>query len=236
MPTSGTYLWDPDLAECVDEAFERCKVDPSTLSLQHILSARRSVNFMLVEWATKDNQDFRVDRIENFALTQGTQNYTIDPDADGRIIDIQQMSLRRAGSDTTMYPMSRQEWLDIPDKDTQGRPNRFFADKRQDAVIIYLWPVPENSTDTLIFDAMRKFTDYGLGVNGPDVSYYMREAFVSGLAHHLGRKFAPEPIIPRLKLEYDEAWTNANGAQRQRGDVVIVPGSNYRRRTGGRIR
>lgn len=236
MATSGTYLWSPDLAEMIDEAFERCKIDPSTLDVSHIISARRSINFMLADWATDDRHDFRVDRLSPFALVLGTQQYTVDPQTDGRVIDILSMSLRRAGSDTAMWPMSRQEWLDIPNKTTQGRPSRYFADKRQSSVIIQLWPIPENSTDTLIMDVMRKFTDAGSATNEPDIPYYMREAFAAGLAAKLGEKYAPENFLPRLIGRAAETLKKADGSQRVLGDVRIVPGSNYRGRRGGRVR
>lgn len=236
MPTSGTYLWSPDLADCIDEAFERCKVDPSTLDVSHIIAARRSISFMFVEWATQDFQGYRIDRINNFPLVQGTQEYDLDPDTDGRFIDVTQVSLRRDGVDTTIYPMSRQEWLDIPDKTTQGRPNRYFADKRQNIVTITLWTVPENSTDTLTMDAVRKLQDADAAADEPDIPYYMREAFVSGLAVRLCEKFGPEPFIPRLQMNAEKQFKRANGSQRELGDLVIIPGSNSRRRKGGRIR
>jgi hypothetical protein len=220
----------------IDEAFERCKIDPSTLDIAHILSARRSINFMLSEWSTDDRHDFRVDRLSAFPLVQGTQQYTVDPSVDGRVIDILSMSLRRAGSDTAMWPMSRQEWMDIPIKTTQGRPSRYFADKRQNSVIISLWPIPENSTDTLLMDVMRKFTDAGTAGNNPDIPYYMREAFAAGLAAKLGEKYAPESFLPRLIGRAIETLKAADASQRVLGDVRIVPGSNYRGRRGGRVR
>ncbi len=236
MPTSGTYLWSPDLAECVDDAFERCRIDPGTLDVKHMISARRSINFMLSDWAADDNQSMRIDRLV-IPLVEGTQEYIIDPDTDGRIIDVNQVALTRDNTDTSIYPMSRQEWLDIPNKDIEGRPSRYFADKRQGSVVVSLWTVPENSTDTLLMDCMRRFQDAGLGGQSePDIPFYMREAFVSGLAWWLGQKFAPEQILERLKGTYDEAFEKANGAQRVRGDLVIVPASNTRLRRGGRIR
>jgi hypothetical protein len=238
VPTSGTYLWSPSLADCVDDAFERCKVDPSTLDISHINSARRSIQFMLVEWAGDDLfHSFRTDRIIDFPLVQGTQQYVIDPDADLRIIDILQVALTRAQIDTTIYPMSRQEWLDIPDKDVEGRPSRYFADKRRDNVIVTLWTVPENSTDTLQMDVIRKFEDAGVGGSlEPDVPYYMREAFTAGLAGRLAPKFAPPQMIPYLEGKAEQQLDKANAAQRELGDVVIVPASNYLRRSGGRRR
>lgn len=242
MATSSTYLWDPELADMVDEAFERAKVDPATLQLRHITSARRSMNFMLVEWATKDRHDFRIDRLDTvtgnspFPLVAGQQAYVINPDSDGRIIDINQMSLRRDGTDTTIYPMSRQEWLDIPDKTTQGRPNRYFADKQRDLITVYLWTVPENSTDTLIIDVLRKFQDVGNAANTPDVSYYMREAFVAGLAARVNVKFGQDSRQQYLDSKAFQAFEDGTSSQRELGDFIIVPASNFRRRSGGRIR
>jgi hypothetical protein len=235
MPTSGTYLWSPSLAECVDDAYERAGVDPSTLDMSHIMSAKRSINFLFVDWATKDVQDFRIDRIEiNAVQSQG--QYVIDPDADGRVIDILQMSIRRAGSDTTIYPMSRQEWLDIPDKDLEGRPSRYFADKRQDQVLVDFWTVPENSTDIFIMDVARKYQDAGdSGALDPDIPYYMRDAFTYSLAARLALKYN-EQKFDKLQILADNSFLQANGSQRERGDVVIIPGSAHLRRSGARRR
>lgn len=236
MPSSGTYLWSPELADCIDDAFERCRVDPSTLDTSHLISARRSINFMLVEWAADDNQEFRIDLLAAFALTVSVATYTIDPDTDGRIIDINKIQVKRDGVETSIYPMSRQEYLDIPDKLTEGRPSRYYANKRTTQIDLTLWPVPENSTDTLEISAMRKFQDHDAAADEPDVPYYMLEALTAGLAYRIGRKFAPESILPRLMAESTSAFKIANGAQRERGDVVIVPTSGYRRRAGGRRR
>lgn len=231
MPTSGTYLWSPDLAEMVDDAFERCKVDPSTLALSHIQSARRSINYMLSEWAAMDvGHDWRIEQFTQ-ALVLGTAAYVINPaTANGRIIDIVQVALRRSGSDTPIYDMSRQEYLDIPNKTTQGRPSRYFLAKNNDLITLTLWSVPENSTDTLIIDAVRKFQDHDTAAVSPDTTYYMREAFVAGLAAKLAVKFAPNDRVGMLDAMAKRSLDIGNSAQRERGDIVITPGSGYGRR------
>jgi hypothetical protein len=224
MASSGTYLWSPELAECVDEAFERCRIDPATLDVSHILSARRSINLLLVEWAVDDNQDFRVDRFD-VPCVEDQQAYVIDPDTDGRIIDITGMVLRRSGIDTPILPMARDEWLALPNKETVGRPSRYYADKRQTEIIVHLWPVPENSTDELILDAMRRYQDAGGIGNDPDIPYYMREAFVSGLAAKLAEKFAPLQLVDRMEAKAMYAFRKANGATKDQTDVFVGPGA-----------
>ena len=133
MTTSGTYIFNPDLAEMVDEAMERARIDPAKITSRHILSARRSMRFMLADWATKDYHDFRI-RQDTMTMVQSQAAYVagtdFDLDAGGvNIIDIIDVALRRNGVDTPVTFMPRSEFLDIPEKDTEGRPYRVFMYK-----------------------------------------------------------------------------------------------------------
>lgn len=244
MATSGTFLWSPELADMVDEAFERAKVDPSTLGYRHLQSARRSINYMLADWATRDLQEWKIFRVDlqtlaslGTPITQGTASYTLSAE----YLDVMQAFLRRDGSDTPIELMSRQEWADIPNKDTTGRPDRVFIDKQRDAITIHFWPVPENATDAVYFDIVQRFEDSDSAADNPDVPYYTREAFVSDLAARLAEKFSDPGIEDRLRIKaygnpMDPSDKGALGraidSTRERGDVRIVPVSNWVRRRG----
>jgi hypothetical protein len=230
MATSGTYLWNPDLALIVDEAYERCLVDPASLTSRHILSARRSIPFMLVSWATKGFMDFKIER-RTQALTQGTQTYTLS----GEIIDIIDIVLRRSGVDTPVEIMTRQEWLNIPDKDLQGRPDRYFADKQRDAIDLTLWTVPENSTDVLHYDCLIRYEDHDQAAQNADIPYYMQDAFAAGLAARLAEKYAPQ-LEDKLIAKAGIALREGLGASKEIGDLRIVPQSGRQRRVGRHYR
>ena len=58
----------------------------------------------------------------------------------------------------TMARISRQDYLVLPNKTTQGRPSQFFLD-RQVTPELYLYNTPENSTDTVIYDALVRMDD-----------------------------------------------------------------------------
>lgn len=242
MTTSGTYIFNPDLAELVDEAFERCRVDPANISIRHILSARRSMRFMLANWATQDYHDFRIRR-DNITLTESQASYVAGTDFDldvggVNIIDIIDVVLRRDGVDTPVEFMSRQEYLNIPEKDTEGRPDRVFIDKQLDGITMTLWTVPENSTDQLFFDAVRKFEDSDTASDTADIHYYMYDAFAYGLAFRLAEKFSPPELEQALYGKAQNAFIMGSNASRERGAVRIVPESGFRRRRGsaGRYR
>lgn len=240
MATSGTYIFNPDLAEMVDEAMERARVDPAHITARHILSARRSMRFMLADWATKDYHDFRIKQ-ETFLTVQSQAVYTAGTDfdiTDNNLLDIMNVVLRRAGVDTPIEFWSRDDYLNIPEKDTEGRPDRVFVDKQRDQLVFTFWPVPENATDTIIFNGVRKFDDSDTAADNADIPYHMYDAFAYGLAFRLAEKYAPPELEQALYVKAENAFKTGSNASRERGDVRIVPDSNSRRRRGsaGRYR
>lgn len=244
MATSGTFTWSPVLADMIDESFERARVDPATLGHRHLTSARRSINYMLADWATRDLQEWKISRVDlqtlatlGTPIVQGQNTYTLAAE----YLDVVHVFLRRSGIDTPIEFMSRQEWADIPDKDVEGRPDRVFIDKQRDALTISFWTSPENATDEVYFDIVSRFEDHDQARQDADVPYYAREGFVSDLAWRLAGKFSDPMIEGKLKVEAhgdprlpDDkgAVGRAIAATRERGDVRIVPQSNYRRRRG----
>lgn len=232
MASSGTYIFDPDLAEIVDEAFERVRMDPAGLTARHIRSARRSMRFMLAHWATQDFHDFRIEQV-SFTVEEDEPDYT-DTDAPARLIDIIQVAHRADDIDTPMTQMSRQEYLDIPDKTITGRPDRYFVDKQVAGITMSLWPVPNNSTDTIVINAVRKFQDSDTASDTQDIPYQLQDAFVYGLASRLCEKYGPPEIEEKLFMKAEASLKDGSNAVRERGDVAIIPSSGRRR--GGRRR
>lgn len=238
MATSGTYLFNPELAELVDEALERARIDPAKVTSRHILSARRSMRFMLANWATKDYHNFRISE-ETLTLTQSQASYVAGTDFDlgvggVNIIDIIDVALRRDGVDTPVTFMPRREYLDIPEKTTEGRPDRVFVDKGVNGITMTLWTVPDNSTDILVFNAVRKFEDSDTAADTADIPYHMYDAFAYGLAFRLAEKFSPPDLEMALYGKAENAFREAQNAVRERGDVRIVPGSGRRGRGSAR--
>jgi len=236
MTTSGDYLFNPDLAEMVDEALERCRIDPALVTVRHILAARRSMRFMLADWATKEYHDFRIER-QSFMLVQSQAEYIAGTDFDLgltgiTVIDIIGAVLRRNGVDTPVQLMPRSELLTIPEKTTEGRPDRMFIDKQRDGITLTFWPVPENSTDELFFDAVLKFQDSNTAADTADIPWYMYDAFAYGLAFRMAEKFAPPDLEAALYQKAENAFKTGSNAARERGDVRFVPTSNSARRRG----
>jgi hypothetical protein len=195
---------------------------------------------MFADWATQDYHNFRIVQ-EQFTLVQGQATYVSGVDfnvADNNLLDIIDAVLTRTGVDTPVVQYSRQDYLNIPEKTIEGRPDRWFVDKQRDQIEVTFWPVPENSTDVITYNAVRKFEDHDTAADNADIPYYMYDAFAYGLAFRLAEKFAPPELESALYQKAQNSFRTAQNAVRERGDVRIVPASGSRRRRGsaGRYR
>lgn len=185
MASSGTYNLDPTLVVMMDEAFERAGMDPRAIGDSHILSALQSINFLVSEWETLPIKLWRV--IESTqALTAGEETYELPVGAQ----EVLRMMLRRSNVDTEVLRKSRDDYLLLPNKTDQGRPDRYCLDRSTiDHPMIHLWPVPENSTDVLVMHYMRRIEDPGSPGSQPNIPFQFREAFVAGLAAKFAAKW-----------------------------------------------
>lgn len=214
MAVSGSKNFEIDVVEAIEEAYERCGVDPRA-GYQY-KTARRSLNLMLAEWANRGVNLFTIDQVTT-TLTQGTANYTLGPET----IDVLEVVLRRSGTDTTVSRMSRADYLNIPTKTTEGRPSQFYID-RQVNPVMYLWQTPENSTDQIIYYRLVRIDDADTYVNTFDVPFRFYPCLVAGLAYYLSMKIAPDRVA-LLKSVYDEEFSRAATEDRDRTNLRLVP-------------
>ena len=214
MAVSNSRDFNIDVVEAIEEAYERCGGEGKTgYSLR---SARRSLNIMLAEWANRGINLFTVEQVTT-TLTSGTSNYTLGIDT----IDILEMVIRRSGVDTSMDRISRSAYLNLPNKETTGKPSQFFVD-RQVNPVLYLWQTPENSTDQIIYYRLVRIDDADDYTNDFDVPFRFYPCLVSGLAYYLSIKVAPDRV-GALKAIYDEEFTRAASEDRDRTSLQLVP-------------
>ena len=150
-------------------------------------------------------------------LTAGTSNYTLGIDT----IDILEMVIRRSGVDTSMDRISRSAYLNLPNKETTGKPSQFFVD-RQVNPVLYLWQTPENSTDQIVYYRLVRIDDADSYTNDFDVPFRFYPCLVAGLAYYLSIKVAPDRV-GALKAIYDEEFTRAASEDRDRTSLQLVP-------------
>jgi hypothetical protein len=123
MATSSSTDFEPNVAEFVEEAFERCGLELRTG--YDLKTAKRSINLMLAEWANRGLNQWTVEQATQ-TVTEGQTDYTLT----SNVIDILDCSIRRdtngTNLDLQMSRVSRSEYLNIPTKSTKSRPSQFF--------------------------------------------------------------------------------------------------------------
>ena len=215
MTTSGSRDFNIDVAEIIEEAYERCGLEMRTG--YDAKTARRSLNLMFAEWANRGLNLWTVTQAVT-PVVQGQAQIELGED----VVDILEMVLRRDGADIEMERISRGQYLDFPNKTSQGRPSQFYFD-RSIAPVINLWQTPENSTDQLVYYYVRRIEDADALVNTTQLPFRFYPCMVAGLAYYLAMKRAPERI-QLLKAVYEEEFQRAAEEDEDRVPLRIVPG------------
>ena len=218
MALSSSTNFELDVAEYIEEAFERCGLEAKTgYDLQ---TARRSMNIMLAEWANRGLNQWTIEQ-RTQALTADDADYSLGND----VIDILTAVVRRSSTDFSMSRVSRDTFTNIPVKTTTGRPTQYFLD-RQITPNLKIYPAPENSTDVIVYDALTRIQDADAQVNTMEVPFRFYPCLTAGLAYYIAMKKAPDRI-QLLKTVYEEEFERAMAEDRDRSAFKVNPQLSY---------
>jgi hypothetical protein len=231
MTTSGTTTWVPDVAELCEEAYERAGLE--LRSGYDLKTARRSLNFLLTEWANKGLNLWTV-QSGTIALVPGQKTYTTADGLPSDAVDYIEVVCRTANAgqntDISLNRISVSTYANIPTKDQGGRPYQVYVNRATNAPTLTLWPVPDSSTAyTLAYWYMKRVDDVTNPVSQTiEIPFRFYNALVTGLSYHIAMK-KPEASerISMLKDLYDEAFQLAADEDRDRASVRFVPFTNY---------
>ncbi len=226
MALSGTKSFELDVAEYIEEAFERCGIEIKTGYDQR--TARRSLNLLLADWANRGLNQWTIEE-QTITLNAGDNDYVLSASD----IDVIEAVVRNANgvgttsqSDLTVDRISREYYLNIPNKLTQGRPVQYFVD-RQITPVIKVWPTPDQ-TYYLVVNKLVRMDDASAGVNTLEIPFRFYPCLAAGLAYYISMKKAPERT-QLLKAVYDEEFIRAAAEDRDRASLNLTPGrSSYR--------
>jgi hypothetical protein len=223
MATSGVANFNLDLAEIVEEAFERAGGELRTG--YDLRTARRSLNLMFADWANRGINMFTFEQ-GTINLVPGTATYNLPTDT----VDLLEHVIRTGAgvestqADLTITRISVSTYATIPNKLQQARPIQIWVE-RLDTPRVTLWPVPDNSqTYQLVYWRMRRIQNAGDGVNTMDMPFRFIPCMVAGLAYYLALK-VPGAMerLQVLKMQYDEAWDLAAGEDQEKAAIRFVP-------------
>ena len=221
MAVSGSTDFELDVADYIEEAFERCGLEVRTG--YDLKTAKRSLNLMLADWANRGLNQWTIKQ-RSLTLVANDGEYDLSAD----VIDVLSVVVRVSGTDYSLERLSRDEYLTIPTKTTSGRPNQFFLD-RQLTPNLKVWPVPDSSTSyTVYYDALTRMDDADTFTNTMDLPFRFYPCLAAGLAYYLSLKKNPK-MTPMLKTIYEEEFQRAAEEDRDRASFNVVPKFSYYR-------
>ena len=226
MAVSGTKTFELDVADYIEEAFERCGIEIRTGYDQR--TARRSLNILLAEWSNRGLNQWTIERV-TIPITSASASYNLP----STVIDFLTVVVRMpigpgtpSQVDLTVDRISRDYYLNIPNKLTQGRPVQFVVD-RQITPVLYVWPTPDQNYD-LIVDRLVRMDDAGAGANTLQVPFRFYPCLAAGLAYYIAMKKAPDRV-QLLKAVYEEEFDRAMSEDRDRAALSLTPVRDYYR-------
>lgn len=231
MTSSGTFSFSLSNGEAVLAAYERCQIRLPSIRQEHMLTARRELNFLLSEWSNKQVNLFEV-VLRSQSLSSGTATYSVNANT-VMILDVY-ISLNQGSTNQTdryITPLSRTNYASISNKQATGFPTSYWLNRLITPTITF-WPVPDSGGPyTLNYYCCTQMQDANLpGGETPDIPYRWTDALVAGLAYRLCRVYKPE-LEQIRKADATEAWTIAATQDVENAPFTLSPGigSYYRR-------
>ena len=226
MATSGTFAFTLDLADAMEEAYERCGLE--LRSGYDYRTARRSLNMLMLEW---QNRGLNLWSVKNTSqtLTAGTSTYALTSEK----LEIVEAVCRTDAGDTSlqadlsMTRISVATYAQQTNKLTDGRPIQYFVERTPSNLNIIVWPVPDDAK-TYVFNYyyIERIEDAGTSANlNMDIPARYLPCLTAGLAYYIAmKKPEAQSLAPMLKQVYDEQWEMASDAAREKASFQVSPG------------
>ena len=223
MAVSGSKDFELDVADYVEEAFERCGLELRTG--YDLKTANRSLNLMLAEWANRGLNQWTINQ-KTLAMVKDTTSYTIDAVTPTATIDVLDVFIRETiggvSTDVPMTRMSRSEYANMSVKSSTGKPNQYFVDK-QISPTITVWPAPDhNSKYDIYLNVLSRMDDADAGANTLQIPFRFYPCLAAGLAYYLAMKRAPDKV-QMLKALYEEEFQRALSQDEDRASFRVAP-------------
>ena len=222
MATSGTYDFSLDIDEVIEEAMEMIGGE-QTLGNEP-KSARRSINLLLQDWENRGILLWTADTT-TVSVSTSVTSYAL-PDS---IIDVTEAVIGRDNTDLQIERITMEEYLKIPRKGQKGRPSQYAIRRGRDNISVFLWPVPENTTDVLKLEHIKYTEDVNKSaIQTADISRRFLPCLTVGLAYFMSMK---RPGIDAgrvqfLNQEYENRLQRAMHEDRERASAYFRPRIN----------
>jgi len=211
-----------NVADYIEEAFERCGLEVRTG--YDLKTAKRSMNLLFADWANRGLNRWTINQ-DTVSLVAGTSTYNLDANTiDVLSAVVRQNAGQSTQSDIQIDRVSRDVFLNIPNKLSQARPVQFYVD-RSVTPVLNVWPTPDKAY-TFVYDRLKRIEDADTMTNTVEVPFRFYPCLAAGLAYYLSMKKAPDRMA-MLKASYEEEFNRAAFEDVDRANLSLTPRRDY---------
>ena len=127
-------------------------------------------------------------------------------------------------TDVSMAQISRETYFDYSNKFSQGKPNNYFYDKQLAFGDVYIYPTPDDATDTVKFTFEKQFFDFSSAVDSPDFPVEWLLPIATNLAYLLHYEYGiGAEKAERIKRDAEQFLSDSEGYDREGTSIYFQP-------------
>jgi len=228
MATSGSVDWNQTCTEIIKDALVMVGAieDEATPSAEQYQYSRRVLNRMVKAWSARGLKSWKWQEV-TIDLVAGTASYALGPtgaEVINRPIEIANARKVVDSVETEIRISSRSEYMNQPDKTTQGKPMFVFYDEQLTNGVLYVWPTPDSSTDDIKLSYKSYIEDFDNLSDDPQFPVEWLEAIVYGLAVRLIPKYEVRgEDAARLTAMASDFLNDAETNDTDMGSIFFMP-------------
>ena len=232
MTTSGSTSFSVDRNDIILLALEDIKVyapDFETPPPAAITRANMRLN-MMIKAMQATGVGLWLNTVYTQVLVANAQSYLLGPlsipTAIPRPLGVVEARLvDTSGNELIMSPMSRDEYMQLPLKSSQGKPIQYYYDPQLDNSVFYIWPVAVDLTDVIKMTVRTPVQDFVNIADTPDFPIEWADALHYGLAMRLLSVYNVPPATAQQIMQMAAiTLADADGFDREQNVAMqIVP-------------
>ena len=170
--TSGSTVFNLDMSELIEDAFERCGQELRTG--YEMRTARRSLNLLTIEWANRGINLWTIDQGQ-ITMNTGQAIYAIPSDTIDLLDTVTRTGAGETQSDVTVTRISEPTYMSIPNKNATGRPVQVWINRQtgltNSTTVVTVGDITSTDTTITVSDSSKLATVGFINIGSETIAY-----------------------------------------------------------------
>jgi hypothetical protein len=170
--TSGKTVFNLDLSELIEDAFERCGQELRTG--YEMRTARRSLNLLTIEWSNRGINLWTIEQGQ-IVMNTGQAMYAIPSDTIDLLDTVTRTGSGTTQSDVSVTRISEPTYMTIPNKNATGRPVQVWINRQTGLVnttsVVTVAAINDTDTTITVSDASQLGTIGFINIGSETIAY-----------------------------------------------------------------